>query len=60
MQVVDTENDLYPLGEVVDLALGESALVVVLTLEEGDAWGVERRLVVGLAGEVDQELVEDQ
>lgn len=53
--VVDTENDHYPQGEEVDLALGESALVVVLTLVEGDAWVVEQSLVVGLAWEVDQE-----
>lgn len=55
IQVVDTENDHYPQGEEVDLALGESALEVVLTLEEGDAWVVEQQLVVGLAWEVDQE-----
>lgn len=49
MQVVDIENDHYPHGEEVDLALRESALA------EGDAWVVEQSLVVGLAWEVDQE-----
>lgn len=55
IQVVDTENDHYPHGEAVDLALGESVLAVVLTLEEGDAWVVEQSLVAGLGWEVDQE-----